>query len=77
MNGETQPSSSQNGLSSNNEKKRVIRLAVGSANPAKIKAAEQAIRQTLDRKDNNLNDYIIEVKGFVVDSGVDDQPFGT
>jgi non-canonical (house-cleaning) NTP pyrophosphatase len=59
-----------------------LRVAVGSTNPAKIRAAEQALKQVLHsskRKPRHINSHTevhLAVEGFAVESGVPDQPFG-
>ena len=59
----------------------IFRVAVGSSNPAKIRAAEQALRQTVEsskrkpRSDKNYPHIEWCIEGFGVESGVADQPF--
>lgn len=69
---------------------KVIKIAVGSSNPCKIKAVKQALQRVLDRKleeeEKNREEgeeptdtplkVVLDVEGFNVDSGVEDQPFG-
>ena len=61
------------------ESRPILRVAVGSTNPAKIRAVEQAIRTCISNNTNDTNDsnnITIHVVGFSVRSGVDDQPVG-
>lgn len=56
----------------------IIRISVGSSNPAKIRAAEQAIRRCLSSSTHKQQQQQIElnIEGFDVESGVSDQPYG-
>ena len=54
----------------------ILRIAVGSSNPSKINAVLLAFRQCLNRKSNHGDGVSLEIEGFSVDSGVDDQPYG-
>jgi len=69
----------------------IVRVAVGSANPAKIKAVEQAFQKCLSRKEHTTTStttddnttqqqqspkYTLQILGFAVESGVSSQPFG-
>jgi non-canonical (house-cleaning) NTP pyrophosphatase len=62
--------------------KSSLKIAVGSSNPCKIEAVEQALQRALQNNSNNRStteeeDFIVlEVEGFSVESGVADQPFG-
>ena len=60
--------------------KKLLRIAVGSQNPAKIRAVKQALRRILQHKhSSNSNDddsITIDAQGFDVASGVRDQPMG-
>jgi non-canonical (house-cleaning) NTP pyrophosphatase len=51
----------------------ILRVAVGTRNPAKIRAAERALRQLMERPDRNVQ---VVVQSFDVPSGIADQPFG-
>jgi non-canonical (house-cleaning) NTP pyrophosphatase len=64
---------------------RILRIAVGSTNPSKIAAVQQAFGQAIgssNTDDSNDNDddsspkLQLDIQGFDVDSGVPDQPFG-
>ena len=69
---------------------RILRIAVGSANPSKIAAVRQAFGKAVkdvqssfdndndnDNNDGNNNDKIqLDIQGFSVASGVPDQPYG-
>ena len=54
----------------------ILRVAVGSTNPAKIRAVEQAIRTCISHNNSNDTNITIHVVGFSVRSGVADQPVG-
>jgi len=64
----------------------VLRIAVGSSNPAKIRAVEQALQRAVRRHHDGASDTTtdnttrrtvqLEIQGFSVPSGVPDQPFG-
>ena len=58
----------QNVTESNNE--MILRIAVGSQNPAKIGAVERALKRCLH------DNVTVQISGFNVPSGVPDQPFG-
>jgi len=61
----------ENGAS---ESKRILKIAVGSSNPAKIRAVEQAFLHAIQRSAHP--DTKVQIQGFGVASGVPDQPFG-
>jgi inosine/xanthosine triphosphatase len=65
-------------LAPENGEDRVLRVAVGSENPAKIRAVEQALRQSLVPSSKRPMRHVVtlDVQGFTVASGVSDQPFG-
>jgi inosine/xanthosine triphosphatase len=52
---------------------QVVRVAVGSSNPSKIRAVEQALRRAVSKVSVPFD---IEIQVFDVVSGVPDQPFG-
>ena len=54
--------------------KLTVRVAVGSSNPAKIKAVQQSFRRCLNRKEDHSIGVALEIEGFNVESGVDSQP---
>jgi len=60
----------------------ILRIAVGSSNPSKIRAVQQALQRAVSRHDGDRNNHInkpavkLEIQGFAVPSGVPDQPFG-
>jgi inosine/xanthosine triphosphatase len=61
--------------------KNVLRVAVGSSNPTKLRAVEEALRRrpgdgatTTDDDSTTIIEY--DVQGFAVESGVNHQPFG-
>lgn len=67
----------------------VVKVAVGSSNPCKIQAVQQALQRVLDKKveeeqktrEENDEEYeptkvVLDLEGFGVASGVADQPFG-
>lgn len=61
--------------------KKLLRIAVGSKNPAKIRAVEQALRRVLEKKGYSCHnaqegEVVIHAEGFDVASGVRDQPMG-
>ena len=55
-----------------------LRIAVGSSNPAKLGAVQQALQRAVDRpREGRANRRIqLEIQGFDVASGVPDQPWG-
>ena len=53
-----------------------IRIAVGSTNPAKLRAVEQAVQRTLQQHHTTSSTVQLDLQGFAVASGVPDQPFG-
>ena len=55
--------------------KKLLRIAVGSKNPAKIRSVEQALRRVLENK-CHAEEVVIHSQGFDVESGVRDQPMG-
>jgi hypothetical protein len=57
------------------ETKRVVRVAVGSKNPVKVKAARLALEKAL-ASSPSTEEVDLEVQGFDVPSEVPDQPFG-
>lgn len=57
-----------------NGTKKELRIAVGSTNPAKIRAVQQALTQILAHK--GRTDVSVVAQGFDVESGVRDQPMG-
>lgn len=56
----------------NTETPLQLRVAVGSSNPAKIRAVKKSIQRAIDKSARVL----IDVQGFSVASQVPDQPFG-
>jgi inosine/xanthosine triphosphatase len=58
----------------------VLRVAVGTSNPAKLRAVEQALRRAILRNNAaaaaTTSDLEVNVQGFDVESGVSNQPFG-
>ncbi|KAL7575758.1 hypothetical protein ACA910_003088 [Epithemia clementina (nom. ined.)] len=54
----------------------ILRIAVGSSNPAKINAVLQALRRCLNRKQDHGDGVALELEGFDVESGVNRQPVG-
>lgn len=56
----------------------LVRVAVGSLNPSKIRAVEQALRRAAAalKSSPQLEIFDIDIQGFQVESGVPDQPFG-
>lgn len=61
--------------SASEEKKKVIRVAVGSKNPVKVNAAKRALEKVLASSPSAV-EVALEVQGFDVPSEVPDQPFG-
>jgi non-canonical (house-cleaning) NTP pyrophosphatase len=59
-------------LSNTNSKKTVLKVAVGSSNPCKVDAVQQALARVLV----DQPDVTFHLEGFPVESGVEDQPFG-
>ena len=61
-----------------NSQTKIIRVAVGSSNPAKVRAVEQALRRALEARDTRCEaaQVQLDVQGFAVESGVPHQPFG-
>ena len=64
---------------------KLLRIAIGSTNPAKIRAVEQAMRRILDahnnnkqKNNNNQQEIVVTIQavGFNVESGVPHQPMG-
>jgi non-canonical (house-cleaning) NTP pyrophosphatase len=58
---------------------RILRIAVGSTNPSKIAAVQQAFDQAVnDHFENDNNNMLLQldIQGFSVASGVPDQPYG-
>lgn len=51
----------------------ILRVAVGTSNPSKIRAAERALRQLMERPDRNVQ---LVIQSFDISSGISDQPFG-
>jgi non-canonical (house-cleaning) NTP pyrophosphatase len=51
----------------------VLRVAVGSSNPSKLKAVQQALERIVSRKDDKI---VLDLHPCSVPSGVPDQPFG-
>lgn len=51
----------------------VLRVAVGTKNSAKIRAAEQALRHLIERSERKIQ---LVLQTFDIPSGVSDQPFG-
>jgi inosine/xanthosine triphosphatase len=59
------------------KRRPVLRVAVGTVNPAKIRAVDQALRRAAAESDADDDDLVdFEISGFDVDSRVPDQPFG-
>jgi inosine/xanthosine triphosphatase len=55
----------------------VLRVAVGTSNPAKLRAVEQALRRAIHRNATAASsDLEVNVQGFDVESRVSNQPFG-
>jgi inosine/xanthosine triphosphatase len=59
----------------------LLRVAVGTSNPAKLRAVEQALRRAIRRNVTDdstaaTSDLEVIVQGFDVESGVSNQPFG-
>jgi inosine/xanthosine triphosphatase len=57
---------------------RILRIAVGTTNPSKIKAVEQAIRHILRQKQNQSNHSVVvelDICGYNVESNVSEQPW--
>jgi len=52
----------------------ILRVAVGSANPSKLRSVQQALERVVSRNDNK--GVILELLPFTAPSGVPDQPFG-
>ena len=52
----------------------IVKVAVGSLNPVKIRSAEQGLRRALIPIYGDENSFEIQVKGFNAPSGVRDQP---
>jgi hypothetical protein len=59
---------------SENNEKRIFRIAVGSSNPCKVDAVRQALQRAIEFSSGL--DVDLEVEGFSVGSDVPDQPFG-
>lgn len=57
------------------ESTTVLRVAVGSCNPSKLRAVEQALKRIISRNDNH-NKIVLDLQSCSVPSGVPDQPFG-
>jgi inosine/xanthosine triphosphatase len=53
----------------------ILRIAVGSTNPSKIRAVEHALQTALQRC-RQSNRIQCDIQGFSVESGVADQPWG-
>lgn len=51
-----------------------LRIAVGSKNPSKIAAVQQAFARAVNN--NKEQQLVLDIQGFSVASGVPDQPFG-
>lgn len=51
----------------------ILRVAVGTKNPSKIRAAEQALRHLVQRPERNMQ---MVLQSFDIPSGISDQPFG-
>lgn len=79
----------QNGGNSNNAttSAREVRIAIGSQNPAKIRAVQRALQQVIDNKEESSDDngessssssskVVVVSTGYDVESGVRDQPMG-
>jgi inosine/xanthosine triphosphatase len=59
------------------KRRPVLRVAVGTVNPAKIRAVDQALRRAAAESDDDDDDsFDFEISGFDVDSRVPNQPFG-
>lgn len=61
--------------SNTEDPKKELRVAVGSRNPAKVRAVEQALHRVLVAK-GKADGVVIVAKGYDVASGVRDQPMG-
>lgn len=62
-----------------NKKMPILRVAIGSDNPCKIDAVRRALQTCMDRKKSSSTTtpgVVLEIEGFSVASGVDDQPYG-
>jgi non-canonical (house-cleaning) NTP pyrophosphatase len=51
-----------------------LRVAVGTTNPCKVKAVEEALRRSVVQNNENLQ-LTFQVEGYNVDSGVSNQPW--
>lgn len=54
----------------------ILQVAVGSSNPSKLRAVQQALERIVSRDTNNNNKVVVELHPCTVSSGVPDQPFG-
>lgn len=61
--------------STTNDATVVLRVAVGSANPSKLRSVQQALERVVSRNNNNKT-VSLELFPYTVPSGVPDQPFG-
>jgi Protein of unknown function DUF84 len=52
----------------------VLRVAVGSQNPCKVDAVQQALQNAIGL--SSSLEFDLDIQGFSVPSGVPDQPFG-
>jgi hypothetical protein len=52
----------------------VLRVALGSQNPCKVDAVQQALQNAIGL--SSSLDFDLDIQGFSVPSGVPDQPFG-
>lgn len=71
-----EPTADANSVSPPPESQIELRIAVGSSNPAKIRAVEQALRIAMKATMAPTSTVALRVQGFSVESGVPDQPFG-
>lgn len=62
---------SMNSTGSLDSEYKILRIAVGSSNPSKKRAVEQAFRSAVRDKP-----ILLDIQGFQVESGVSDQPYG-
>lgn len=66
-------SSSSDGADEPSAPTTVLRLAVGSCNPSKLRAVRQALERIVSRNDKKI---VLDLYSCSVPSGVPDQPFG-
>jgi hypothetical protein len=72
--GNTSDTANNMATSSDDQEKRILRVAVGTKNPCKVNAVQLAVERAI--RFSEASDLELHVEGFAVESGVADQPFG-